>query len=51
MGLTPDKPQSHKFIPVLSPIMATDLMLIQYANPVEPVIFDPCMRHPQLITI
>jgi len=41
-----EKPQSHKFISVLSPGMATDSMPIQDANPVEPVSFYPCMNHP-----
>ena len=46
MRLGSEKPQSHKFISVLSPGMATDSMPIQDANPVEPVRFYPCMKHP-----
>jgi len=46
MKLGSEKPQSRKFRPVLSPSMATDAMPIQDANPVEPVSFDPCMKHP-----
>ena len=46
MWLGSEKPQSHEFIPVLSPGMATDSMPIQDANPVEPVSFYPCMKHP-----
>jgi hypothetical protein len=46
MRLDSEKPQSHQFIPVLSPGMATDSMRIQDANPVEPESFYPCMKHP-----
>ena len=46
MRLGSEKPQSHKFISVHSPGMATDSMPIQDANPVEPVSFYPCMKHP-----
>jgi len=46
MRLGSEKPQSHKFILVLSPGMATDSMPIQDANLVEPVSFYPCMKHP-----
>jgi len=46
MRLGSEKPQSHKFISVDSPGMATDSMPIQDANPVEPVSFYPCMKHP-----
>jgi len=46
MRLGLEKPQSHIFIPVISPGMATDSMPIQDANPVEPVSFYPCMKHP-----
>jgi hypothetical protein len=45
MRLGSDKPQSHKFIPVLLPSTATDSMPIQDAKPVEPVNFYPCMKH------
>jgi len=41
-----EKPQSHKFKQDGSPGMATDLMPIQDANPVEPSSFYPCMKHP-----
>jgi hypothetical protein len=51
MRLGSENPQSHKFIPVLSPGAATDSMQIQDANLVELVSFNPCMKHPQLITI
>jgi len=44
--LRSEKLQSHKFIPVLSPSMATDSMPILDANPVEPVSFYPGMKHP-----
>ena len=47
MRLGSEKPQSHKFIPVLSPGMATDLIPIQDVNPVEPVSVHPCMKHPK----
>jgi len=46
MRLGSEKPQSHKFILVLSPGMATDSMPIEHANHVEPVSFYPCMKHP-----
>jgi len=46
MRLGSEKPQSHKFIAVLSPGMATDFIPIQDANPVEPVSFYSCMKHP-----
>jgi hypothetical protein len=46
MRLGSEKPQSNKFIPVLSPGIATDSIPHQDANPVEPVSFDPCMKHP-----
>jgi len=46
MRLGSETPQSHKFISVLSPGMATDSLPIQDANPVEPVSFYPCMKHP-----
>jgi len=46
MRLGSEKPQSHKFMPVLLPGMGTDWMPIQDANPVEPVSFYPCMKHP-----
>ena len=46
MMLGSEKPQSQTLIPVLSPGMATDSMPIHDANPVEPVSFYPCMRHP-----
>jgi hypothetical protein len=45
MRLGSEKPQSQKFIPVLSPGMATDSMPIQDAKPVEPVSIYPCMKH------
>jgi hypothetical protein len=51
MRLGSEKPQSHIFIPVLSPGMATDSIPIQDVNPVEPVSFYPCMKDPKLITI
>jgi len=51
MRLGSKKPQSNKFIPVLLPDVATDSMPIQDENPVEPVSFYPCMKHPWLITI
>jgi hypothetical protein len=51
MRLGSEKPQSYKFIPVLSPGMATDSIPIQDANPVEPVSFYFCMKHPKLIAI
>jgi len=51
MRLRSEKPQWHKFIPVLSPGMATNSITIQDANPVEPVSFYTCMKHPTLITI
>jgi hypothetical protein len=40
-----EKPQSLKFIPVLSPGMATDLITLQDGNPVEPVSFYPWIKH------
>jgi hypothetical protein len=46
MRLVAEKPQSHKFISVLSPGMETDAMPIQDANPVEPISFYPSMKHP-----
>jgi hypothetical protein len=45
MRLGSEKPQSHKFIPVLLPGTATDSMPIQDAKPVEPVNFYPCIKH------
>jgi len=51
MWMGSEKPQGHKFIPVLSPDTATDLMLIQDAQSVGPVCCFPCMKHPKLITI
>jgi len=50
MRLGSEKPQSHKFISVLSHGMATDSMPIEHANPVEPVSFYPSMKDPWLIT-
>jgi len=41
MRLGLEKSELHKFIPVLSPGMATDSMPIQGAKSVEPVSFDP----------
>ena len=46
MRLGSEKPQSIKFILVLSPDAATDSTPIQDANPVTPVRFYPCMKHP-----
>jgi hypothetical protein len=46
MRLGSEKPQSNKFIPVLSPGMAPDSIPHQDANSVEPVSFYPCMKHP-----
>jgi hypothetical protein len=51
MGLGSEKSRSRKVIPVLSPGMVTDLMLIQDGNPLEPVSVYPCMKNPLLITI
>jgi len=51
MRLDWEKPQSQKFILVLAPGMATDLMPVQDANPVDPIRFYPCMKHPSLITV
>jgi hypothetical protein len=51
MRLGEEKPQLHKFIPVLSHGMATDSMSIQEANPDDPVSFYPLMNHPMLITM
>jgi hypothetical protein len=45
MRLGLEKPQSNKFIPVLSPDAATDSSLIQEAKPVELVSFYPCMKN------
>jgi len=45
MRLGSEKPQSNKFIPVLSLDVATDSMPMQDAKPVEPVSFYPCMKH------
>jgi hypothetical protein len=45
MMLGSEKPQSHRFILVHAPGMATDSMPIQDANPVEPVSFFRCMKH------
>jgi hypothetical protein len=46
MRLRLEKPQSHESIPVLSTGMAPDWMPIQDVNPVEPISFYPCMKHP-----
>ena len=46
MSLGSEKPQSHKFIQVLAPGMATNSMPNQHANPGETVSFHPCMKHP-----
>jgi len=46
MRLGSEKPQSHKFIQVLSPSTTTDSMPMQDAKPVEPVSFYLCMKHP-----
>jgi len=51
MRLGSEKPQSHKFIPVLSPGMATDSIPIRDVNPFETVSFYHCMKHHKLITI
>ena len=40
-----EKPQSHQFIPDISPGMATDLMPAQDARPVEPISFYPGVKH------
>jgi hypothetical protein len=45
MRLGLEKPESHKFIPVFSPGMATDSRPIPGGNPVEPVSFYPCMKY------
>jgi len=46
-----EKSLSHKFIPVPSPGMVTNLMPIQDAKTVEPVCFYHCMKYPYVITI
>jgi len=46
MRLGSEKPQSHQFIPVLSPGMGSDSMPIQDAKPVQPGYLYPCMEHP-----
>ena len=46
MRLGLKKPQSHKFIRVLSPDVVTYSMPIQDAKHVEPVSCYPCMKHP-----
>jgi len=46
MRLGSEKPQLHQFISVFSPGMTTDSMTIQDANPVEPVSFYLCIKHP-----
>ena len=46
MRLGSEKPQWHQYITVVSPDVATDSMLIQEANPVEPVSYYVCMKHP-----
>jgi len=46
MRLGSEKPQSHQFIVVVAPGMATDSIPLQDANPVEHVSFYPCMKHP-----
>ena len=45
MRLRLEKPQSNKFIPVLSPDAATDSTPMPNPNPVEPLSFYPCMKH------
>jgi len=46
MRLDSGEPLSHKFIPDLAPGMANDSVPIWDLNPVEPVSFYPCMKHP-----
>jgi len=46
MRLGSEKPQSHQFIPVFLPNVATDSVPIQDAKPVEPISFYPCIQHP-----
>jgi len=46
MRLGSEKPQSHKFIPLFSPIAEPDSTPIQDTKPVEPVSFYPCIKHP-----
>jgi hypothetical protein len=51
MRLGSEKPQWHKFIPVLLPGMATESISIRDVNPVEHVSFYPCMKHAKVNTI
>jgi len=51
MRLCSDKPQSHKFTPVLSPDTVTDLIPIQHVKPYEAVMVYPYIHHPYSITI
>jgi len=45
MNLGLEKPQSHKFIPVLSPDATPDSTPIQDVSPVECASFYPCIKH------
>ena len=46
MRLGSEKPQSHKLIPLFSPVTEPDSTLIPDMKPVEPVSFHPCIEHP-----
>jgi hypothetical protein len=46
MRLGSDKPQLHHFIPLFSPIAEPDSTPILDTNPVEPISFYPCIKHP-----
>jgi hypothetical protein len=45
MRLSSKKPQSHKFIPVLSPDAVTDSMPMHYVKLVEPVSFYTSLKY------
>jgi hypothetical protein len=51
MMLGLEKPQSHQFIPLFSPVAEPDSTPILDTKPVEPVSFFPCIKYPLSITI
>jgi len=46
MRLRSEKPQSHKFILILSPVTEPHSTSIQDTKPVEPICFVFCIKHP-----
>jgi len=46
MRLGSEKPQSHQFIPLLSPVLEPDSTPMLDTKPFEPVSIHPCIKHP-----